>query len=355
MSGAPRARKAESREPSSAVKRILIVRMSALGDIVHALPVLSALRTASPQVEVDWLVDRKYAGILTFVDGLAQRIMGRPGLSHAVTVMRARNYDVAIDLQGLLKSASMARLSGAGRVIGFERRALREGAAAWFYSDTATVPPGAHVIRKNLSVLPLLGMLEPDVKFPFVIPPSRVADQVAADADARDTNGFALINPGAAWPNKRWPPERFGAIARHLRERHALRSCVLWGGGEAELADAVVQSSSAAAVRAPATNLGDLLALSARASLMVSGDTGPVHIAAALGTPIVGLYGPTRPERNGPWDPQDVVVSRADTCECHHKRECRRGLAAMCLNEIHIEDVKDAVDLRLSRPSEGRA
>jgi len=130
---------------------------------------------------------------------------------------------------------------------------------------------------------------------------------------------------------------------------------VLWGGGEAPLADAVVHASSAAALRAPETGVGDLLALSARASLMVSGDTGPVHIAAALKTPIVGVYGPTWPERNGPWDPDDVVVSRAETCECHHKRECRRGLAAMCLNEIHIDEVKDAVDLRLSRPAGVRA
>jgi lipopolysaccharide heptosyltransferase I len=329
--------------------------MSALGDIVHALPVLSAIRAAYPQVEVDWLADRRYAGILAFVDGLGQRIIGRPALSKAVPVMRGREYDVAIDLQGLLKSASMARLSGAARVIGFERRALRERAAAWFYSETATVPPDAHIVRKNLSVMPLLGVSEPEVMFPLVIPPSRVAEQIAADANARGANGFALINPGAAWPNKRWPPERFGAVARHLRDRHGLRSCVLWGGGEAPLADAVVHASSAAAVRAPETGLGDLLALSARASLMVSGDTGPVHIAAALGTPIVGLYGPTRPERNGPWDPHDVVVSQAETCECHHKRECRRGLAAMCLNEIHIDDVKDAVDLRLSRPARVRA
>ncbi len=323
--------------------------MSALGDIVHALPVLSALRAAYPQVEVDWLADRKYAGILGFVDGLAQRIIGRPGLSKAVPVMRAREYDVAVDLQGLIKSASMARLSGAARVIGFEQRALRERAAAWFYSETATVPKDCHIIRKNLSVLPLLGIPEPEVRFPLVIPPSRIADQIAAEADARGARGFALINPGGAWPNKRWPPERFGAVARHLRDRHGLRSCVLWGSGEAPLADAVVHASSAAAVRAPATSLGDLLALSARALLVVSGDTGPAHMAAALKTPIVGLYGPTRPERNGPWDPDDVVISRAESCECYHKRECRRGLVEMCLNDIHIEDVKDAVDLRLSR------
>jgi len=126
------------------------------------------------------------------------------------------------------------------------------------------------------------------------------------------------------------------------------------GDDEAPLADAVVHGSSAAAVRAPVTTLGDLLALSARAALMVSGDTGPVHIAAAMRTPIVGLYGPTWPERNGPWDADDIVVSRAEACECHHKRECRRGAAEMCLNEISIESVKDAVDLRLQRAARGQ-
>ena len=168
------------------MKRILIVRMSALGDIVHALPVLSAIRAAHPEVEVDWLADRKYAGILDFTDGIAQRIIGRPGLSKAVTALRARDYDVAIDLQGLLKSAAMARLSGARRVIGFEPSALREGAAAWFYNEAAPVPAGAHIIRKNFSVLPLLGVSVPgEARFPFVIPASKVADDMERDVAAR--------------------------------------------------------------------------------------------------------------------------------------------------------------------------
>src|SRR5262245_9370323 len=130
--------------------RILIVRMSALGDIVHALPVLAAIRDARQDVEVDWLADRKYVGILDFVDGIDTRVIGRPGLSRAVAAMRQRGYDVAIDLQGLIKSAAMARLSGAVRVIGFEQRVLRERAAAWFYGETVAVRPGAHIVEKNL-------------------------------------------------------------------------------------------------------------------------------------------------------------------------------------------------------------
>jgi lipopolysaccharide heptosyltransferase I len=328
--------------------------MSALGDIVHALPVVAAIRAARPDVEIDWLVDRKYAGILDFVTGLTQRIIGRPGLSRAVTELRAREYDVAIDLQGLLKSAAMARLSGAGRVLGFEQPALREAAAAWFYSETVPVAAGAHVIHKNLGVLPLLGLTpSPTVTFPFAVPPSAVADDVMRDASSRGCAGVALINPGAAWPNKRWPPERFGRLATHIHDRHRLACVVLWGGDEAPLADAVVGAAGGAAARAPQTSLGDLLALASRASLMVSGDTGPLHLAAAMRTPIVGLYGPTWPERNGPFDPHDVVVSRATSCECHHKRRCQRSdTAEMCINEITVDEVAAAVAQRLQRAHE---
>ena len=337
------------------MKRLLIVRMSALGDVVHALPVLAAIRDARPEIDVDWLADRHYAGILEYVDGIAQVVIGRPGLSNAVAVMRRREYDVAIDLQGLLKSAAMARLSAATRVVGFDRNGLREPAAAWFYNETAAVPAGAHVIDKNLAVLAALQIPRPTMpRFPFVIPKSLVADDVRSAAAKRGLGHIALINPGAAWPNKRWPPERFGAVARHLSEHHRFAPVVLWGRGEMPLADAVVTASASTAVRAPETTIGDLLGLAAGASLMVSGDTGPLHIAAAVGTPIVGLYGPTWPERNGPWRPADVVVSRAAECECHHMRRCRRdagrgdGDSLMCLNDVSVRDVIDAVDRRVA-------
>ena len=333
---------------------ILIVRMSALGDIVHALPVLSALRAAYPSAKIDWLVESSYAGILDLVEGLNERIIVRPGYLRALMTMRSRPYDAAIDLQGLLKSAVAARLSGARRVIGFEERALRERAAAWLYTERAPVADNVHVIQKNLSVLPLLGVQISSISsissitntiptIPLRKPRSRVIDHVTSLAP----DGFALINPGAAWPNKRWPPERFGAVAKRLRDTTGLRPFVLWGAREAPLADEVVSASDGAATRAPETTLADLLALSRHAALMVSGDTGPVHIAAAVGTPIVALYGPTWPERNGPWHPDDEVVSRAETCECHHKRQCQR--ASRCIDDITIDEVNAAVERRLRK------
>ena len=154
-----------------------------------------------------------------------------------------------------------------------------------------------------------------------------------------------MINPGAAWPNKRWPAERFGAVARHLRARHGWPSIVAWGPGEEDLARAVVAAADGAAALAPATSLGELLAIVGAAGLVVSGDTGPLHLAAALGTPIVGIYGPTDPARNGPWSPADVTLSRNRACACHHQRRCTA--AAWCLDELAVDEVSAAVDRRL--------
>ena len=156
-----------------------------------------------------------------------------------------------------------------------------------------------------------------------------------------------MINPGAAWPNKRWPADRLGAVARHLRDRHSLPSAVLWGPGEEAAAHAVVQASAGAARMAPPTGLKDLIALARHAKLIVSGDTGPLHIAAAVGVPAVALFGPTDPLRNGPWDSRDISISRYDSCGCHYKRQCQRAPADWCLGKVTVEHVVQAIDRRL--------
>src|SRR5690606_11360474 len=148
---------------------------------------------------------------------------------------------------------------------------------------------------------------------------------------------YALLNPGANWPNKRWPPERLGALAAAIERRHALPSVVIWGPGERPLAEAVVAHSGGKAVVSPQTRIRDVVALARVATVMVSGGTGPTHIAAAVCTPIGGLYGPTRPERNGPLSPEDITISRADQCECYHLRQCRR--ARMGLLDIEVDEV----------------
>jgi heptosyltransferase-1 len=157
---------------------------------------------------------------------------------------------------------------------------------------------------------------------------------------------YALLNPGAAWPNKRWPPSRFAAVALAMRERHGLPSVVLWGPRERALADEVVAQSRGAALTSPETSIADVVEIARGATVMVSGDTGPTHLASAVGTPIVGLYGPTRPERNGSWVAADVTLSRASICECHHLRRCK--IERACLLDIQVSEVIDGVDRRLA-------
>jgi heptosyltransferase-1 len=341
------------------MNRILIVRLSALGDIVHALPVLGRLRQSFPAAAIDWLVEENYAATLTLAAGLSRRIVVRAksdstagdtiafatgmGYLRAASFLRAQHYDLAIDLQGLLKSAVWARVSGARRVIGFDREHLREPFAASFYSETVIPDGSGHVIRKNLSILRSL-QLEPGA-VELEVEPHASHEMIKAIQTAGGSNGYIVINPGAAWPNKCWPPERFAALAKTLRDRTGLHSLVTWGPKEQPLADAVSQGSAGAAAPAPPTSVADLAALMRSAALVISGDTGPLHIGAAVGAPIVGLFGPTRPERNGPWDPRDEVISRAETCVCHHKRNCLRG--APCINEISVDEVVAAAERRL--------
>jgi heptosyltransferase I len=346
--------------PSGA--RVLLVRMGALGDIVHALPVLAALRTRRPDVLVDWLVDARYDGVLALVDGLARRVVvraaaggvvegvasfaGSSGMLGAIGFLRRQRYAAALDLQGLIKSAVWAWASGATRRIGFERSALREPAAAWAYDERVPVDDRGHVVHKNLALLPVIGLESAGIQFPWKRVASAVADAVAEDVRVKSAPGVVLLNPGAAWENKRWPPAHFGALAARLAAAYGFASVVTWGPGERDRAEAVVAASNGHAIASPPTGLHDVLALARAARLCVSGDTGPLHLAASVGTPIVGLFGPTRPERNGPWLTEDVAVSRAGECVCFHKRACLRGQA--CIDRIAVDEVFAACGRRLA-------
>jgi lipopolysaccharide heptosyltransferase I len=331
--------------------KVLIVRLGSLGDLVHALPAVSAIRRAYPQAEIDWLVDEVHRPFLDLVPVITSIVpLGARTAAawlQVRRVLRARRYDVALDFQGLLKSAALARLSGARRVIGFDAKAARESAAAWFYTERQATGEGRHVIDKNLALVASLGIPAEGREFPL-----RAVDSSALSAiQARGLDHFALVNGGAAWPNKRWPPDRLGRIAAWIRDQHGLRSAVLWGPGELPLAEAVAAASLKAAIVAPETRIADLVALARAAALMVSGDTGPTHIAAAVGTPVVALFGPTSPRRNGPWRERDITLSRYDACDCHYERRCRRDPDRWCLGTITEDEVRRAIDLRLGPPA----
>lgn len=327
--------------------KILIVRLGALGDIVHTIPAAAALRAAMPAARIDWIVDKKHrelVDLVTVLDGV--RSLEGPTLgawTTAVRQLRTVGYDVALDFQGLMKSAVLARASGARRVAGFSIWHLREKTARPFYSETDNAVSGEeHILRKNLSLLRVVGIEATSVEFPLA---SATTSVVAAVRGAIGTGDFALLNPGATWPNKRWPADRFGELAAFLREIRGMRSVVLWGPGEQDLARHVVSASAGAATIAPPTRVADVLELAREASLMVSGDTGPLHLAAAVRTPVVAIMGPTNPHRNGPWAADDVTVSRFEACGCHYERRCHQQ--TWCLADLRVSEVSAAVQRRL--------
>lgn len=334
--------------------RLLVVRLGSLGDLVHTLPAVAAIRRARSDAQIDWLVDavhREFLDLVPVIDrvvALGER--SARGWLAARRDLRERHYDVALDFQGLLKSAALARLSGSARVLGFDGEALRERAAAPFYTERVEVGERGHVVFKNLRLAAAVGAEAERLEFPIAVIDSPAATAIASQGHAR----IALVNPAAAWPNKRWPSDRLGAVASHIRSRHGLTPVVLWGPGERELAEAVVAASRGAAIVAPQTSLRDLVALSRMAGLIVSGDTGPTHIAAAVGVPVVALFGPTDAGRNGPWRDEDVSLSRYGACECHYQRRCRLDAGRWCLATISVDDVIEAVDRRMAAAAAGR-
>ena len=331
--------------------RVLVVRLGALGDIVHAIPVAAALRRRWPDARVDWVVEAKHVPLLELVPVVSalvpfdsRRVLDGGGWVQTIRALRAAQYDVALDVQGLVKSAVMARLSGARRVVGFDTASLREPSARRLYTEQAGPVGPVHVVARNLGILTALGVGSRAWEFP--LRETTAAPGVRAVIE-RHAGRLALLNPGAGWPNKRWPAERFGQLGRVMAERLGLVPLVLWGPGEDALASAVVGASGGRAVQGPQTTIGDLIALLRAARVMVAGDTGPLHLAAALGTPVVGIYGPTDPARNGPWSADDVCVSRRNVCECYHKRTCIA--ARWCLLDISVEEMAGAVERRVKR------
>ena len=229
--------------------------------------------------------------------------------------MRGAAFDAALDFQGLWKSAAWARVSGAPRIVGFTRAFRREPASALLVAERIDQPAEArHVIDKNLALLRPLGIEALGLR-EFPLPDlsaegKRVEERLRALPLVTAARGsFVILNPGGGWESKLWPADRFGALARALAEE-GVRTLVTFGPGEEGLADRIVQASGGAAQKGFPTTLREYVELARRARLVVAADTGPLHLACAVGTPVVALFGPTDPERNGPFRALDRVVRR---------------------------------------------
>lgn len=293
--------------------RILIVRLSAIGDVIHGLPVLCALRAAIPRAFIGWVVEGRSGDLLEGHSALDELIrVPRRWLTSPREVwrlrrrLRALRFDTTIDLQCLTKSGIAAWLSGAPRRIGKAGRHSREF-SRWFHNEPVAVG-GSHVIDHYLELLRPLGIVSPAVRFDL---PERAAERRVADdflqASRLAESRFAIVNPGAGWPSKQWPPERYGELARQLLSAHGVRTVATWAGdAERSLAETIVATSAGTARLAPPTSLTELAALCRRAALLVGSDTGPMHLAVAVGTPTISLHGPSRAQWCGAYGPQNI-------------------------------------------------
>lgn len=340
--------------------RILILRTSALGDIVHTLPVLTALRRNLRDAAIGWVVEETFAPLLTSHPDLdavipikarvwrqrAARRSTRNEIFAAVRAMRSFHPDVALDLMGNHKAALLARLSGARRRLGFDRRSRREPSSVVWINQR--VPPrGVHAVDRALSLLDGLELPAEPADFGA----NRLLATATTKAGLADQGDFALIHPGAGWGNKRYPASWWGEVASGLRAGTSLQVFVAAGPGEEELCGEVVQASAGDAVGVSLPTLGNLAAAQRQARLVLAGDTGPLHLAHALGTPVVALMGPTDPERNGPYAAPESSLAHPLPCSFCYKRLAETKACLLSIAPRQVVDRAVAVLQLKGRPT----
>ena len=332
-------------------ERYLVVRLTALGDILHTVPAVAALRAAHADARIDWVVERKWAPVLEGSPAIDNVIpFDRRSVWAAVECverLRENQYNCAIDFQGLYKSSLLAGFSGAGRRIGFDRAWAREDGAAMFYTERV-IPAGRHVAELNYSLAERAGASRPaKPEYPLRVPAGGAASVRARLHDLGISGEYVVVGPGGSWRAKCWPAERYGQFCREIEKRFDVSVVVIQGPGEKSLAEETARAAVPARPAILATTIEELMGLLAHARCVVAADSGPLHLAAALGTQVIGLYGPTDPARNGPFVPGAVIVHKARPDEISYKR--RSGFSAAMLR-ITVEDVLAAADALLKAP-----
>lgn len=342
----------------SSTANVLIVRLSAIGDCLETLPMACALKERYPRCHITWVVERSAAPLLRGHSAIDDLLELPKGWAKSPTIvwrlrqmLRRRNYEIAFDPQGLSKSAGVAWMAGAKRRVGLASPYGRE-LSLWL-NGVLIRPVNEHVVDRQLEMLQTVGIRWPVTRFDVPVCPDST-QSVAAWLDApRYRRGFMVINPGATWDSKLWPTERYGEVAAAVGARWNLPSVVVWAGQrERQWAEEIAAGSGGAAKAAPSTTLPELAAVLRRASIYVSSDTGPMHLAAAVGTPCVGLFGPTRPENVGPYGADNIAVQAYYQAGTSRQR---RAAPNDAMRAISCEMVLDALSRRLERAMATRA
>jgi heptosyltransferase-1 len=342
--------------------KILIVKLSSIGDIVHTLPTLAAIRRALPTAEISWVAEKGAAEILRHNQFLSHLIeIDTKALRRGKTLgeimltarqqlrgLRASAFDISIDFQGLLKSAAIAKISKAKRRYGFSRANLREPASRFLLTDAIRVEKNLDVIRRSLRLAErALHIPVPEKDFEFPIFTEAKHKREAETIINQTGDDFAVLNPAGNWVTKLWHAEKFGALADRLWEENRLTSVITTAPNEKELAEKALRNSKSGKVFLAHPSLKGFYELAGRARIYVGGDTAPTHIAVAAKTPVVGIFGPTEWWRNGSPNPSDIGVERTDTgcrIDCN-RRTCAKWI---CM-DIEVETVLQAVQMRLEK------
>ncbi|MGH7231595.1 MAG: glycosyltransferase family 9 protein [Nitrospiraceae bacterium] len=333
-------------------RRILIIKPSSLGDVVHALPVLAALRASCPLAHIAWLVKREWAGLLERAQGLDQIWKVDPGVAGWLALvprLRAARFDLVVDLQGLFRSGAMAWMTGCPNRIGFANG--REG-SPFFYSSRVALPIAEmHAVDRYLLVARALGAKASAPEF-RLCPSAKDREEVArllARHGVRAGASWIAVNVSARWPTKRWPAEFFAAAGDQLQQEGVGPLVLVGGSNERRESNAVITRMSTAPIDLTGeTTPGLLPALFASATVLLTNDSGPMHIAAAVGTPVVALFGPTSPVRTGPYGAEHRVLRSDIACSPCFSRVCGNRVHLECLTTIAPGAVVDAVRQQVS-------
>lgn len=330
-------------------KRILLIKPSSLGDIVHALPVVAALRRHFPQARISWLINRGFAPLLIghpCVDELIPFDRGHYGqLYHRLDAandflsfmqeLREARYDWVIDLQGLFRTGFLAYITGADVRVGFGK--AREFAPL-FYRQTAHLPPRPmHAVDRNLAVLSRLGLPLKPAEFPLPVDPTEreAADALLAEHGIAAQDHFTALIPGARWIAKQWLPERYGELADRLLEAGLGPIVLLGSPDERPVAESVRASCRHELINLTGeTTLSGLVAMLARAKLVVCNDSGPMHLAAALNRPMAAIFGPTDPRLVGPYSSAAAVIRTPERPTTNHKLPDRRAMDSLTVEAV---------------------
>jgi heptosyltransferase I len=329
--------------------RFLVVRLGSLGDIVHTFPAVAGLHDSFRRAEIIWLTHPRWLNLVAS-SGLASEIWpvdsrNLASVRQTIAKIRAQYWDAAIDYQGLWKSALLPFLAGVPKRIGFSSETIREFGVPILYTDR--VHPRANHIADQNGELSLRAGAQSAVG-PVKLQVSETdRKRVSSDLAAAGIDRYVVLSPGGGWRSKCWPAERFGELCRKIRDELNVRCAINYGPGEENLASAVKSASGNAEPILYDGELGQLMALLQGAQCIVGGDTGPLHLAVALGTKAVAIFGPTNPNRNGPYPPQPFVL-RDPQANTTHKRETETNPSLL---RISVAQVFDAVKLHLGAAS----